>query len=523
MDIYRHQDECLESMTQNNNKGIVIIPTGGGKSKIEFKWAKSKLVREDGIHQIVVIVAPRIILCQQLIANFYRFMKDRGDVREMITFVSSGNIPTLEIDGKKVFSDNIGVRTTDPAVIRHLLRLADVNNKDSVIFSTYKSFDRTVAGIKRNIAGWEGATEVHLIADEAHCFTRSADDDFSFAKPFEALSENLDLFDTAFFLTATPKVKVDEETGSGMNNSSVYGDVVYEISPKETIRRGVICKPLLHSVITPPHINENNFDHYIGDIIYDSFLAHEKVINGGGNPERKKLLEGLGIRLGGKLLVAVNGSKQLNTIIKNGTIEKLRRKRINIAYTMSTKEIGTYFNGRKVKTDELLKELYKLCYRGGRTRYSTRLIVFHYDQLTEGIDVPVLTGMMPLREMNKIKKVQNIGRVLRALGEDQTIGVDNIDQWIKPYSYIVVPKIPNVSQFDALMDQLEGEYDSSCEIETSADPIGLDIEQMDLQGFEHQVKQFRSTSRDLRHNIQMLDEYKRKVIVNVHGGIDPRF
>jgi hypothetical protein len=378
---------------------------------------------------------------------------------------------------------------------------------------------------------WGGKVEVHLIADEAHHFVRESGV-FGEDKPFETLVGSLDLFDTMFFFTATPRVK-DDECSSGLNNKEVYGNVIYEVKPNQLIERGAICKPMLHSVILPNYITEENFDSYVGDIVYDCFCAHENMINGNVNVRdvdiakvlsgRREFLLEQGIRLGGKLLVAVNGSQQLYNIINNGTIEKLRNKKINIAYTMSHEKIGTWFNGREVDTDELLKQLYKLCYKGGRTQYGTRLIVFHYDRLTEGIDVPIMTGMLPLREMNKIKKVQNIGRVLRALKEDQLAGVNNIGEWIKPYSYIIVPKIPNVSDFEELMEQLEGEYDSDCEIETEGDAVGLSVEQLELQNFEHKFKRFRSTQKDIKHRVEVMNEWKKKVFHQIVSGIDPDF
>ena len=64
------QDDCLDVIGQNQ-VGKIILPTGAGKSRIEFRHAKRLMVRDDGVHQVVIITAPRIILCQQLIKNFY--------------------------------------------------------------------------------------------------------------------------------------------------------------------------------------------------------------------------------------------------------------------------------------------------------------------------------------------------------------------------------------------------------------------------------------------------------------------
>ena len=46
-------------------------------------------------------------------------------------------------------------------------------------------------------------------------------------------------------------------------------------------------------------------------------------------------------------------------------------------------------------------------------------ILFHYDILTEGIDLPAITGVLPLRDLPLIKLIQNVGRSVRLLKEDR--------------------------------------------------------------------------------------------------------
>jgi superfamily II DNA or RNA helicase len=49
----------------------------------------------------------------------------------------------------------------------------------------------------------------------------------------------------------------------------------------------------------------------------------------------------------------------------------------------------------------------------------------HYDILTEGIDLPNITGILPLRELNKVKFLQTAGRAARIFhGDRETLSKD---------------------------------------------------------------------------------------------------
>ena len=63
-----HQKEAVNAMW-DNNKGQVIIPTGGGKTicMIEDAMTNMELINRD---QTFVIVAPRILLAEQLCKEF---------------------------------------------------------------------------------------------------------------------------------------------------------------------------------------------------------------------------------------------------------------------------------------------------------------------------------------------------------------------------------------------------------------------------------------------------------------------
>lgn len=96
-----------------------------------------------------------------------------------------------------------------------------------------------------------------------------------------------------------------------------------------------------------------------------------------------------------------------------------------------------------VSRREILEEMTSL-------KDTDRAIFFHYDILTEGIDLPAITGVLILRELSRLKLIQNIGRACRLLWRDRKklyaglIPTTNKEKFmVKPYSWIILPKHKN--------------------------------------------------------------------------------
>ena len=73
MQLRPHQQDATDAMLAYE-KGQVIIPTGGGKTMCMIKDSQEFLDACDG--GIVVVVAPRILLAEQLSAEFLEFHTD---------------------------------------------------------------------------------------------------------------------------------------------------------------------------------------------------------------------------------------------------------------------------------------------------------------------------------------------------------------------------------------------------------------------------------------------------------------
>ena len=83
-----HQERVVNSL-RDNSRGQVIVPTGGGKTMCMIKDAQSQfnscdwdVILKDPDRKTIVIVAPRILLAQQLSDDFIHFL----DVHPMLQY-----------------------------------------------------------------------------------------------------------------------------------------------------------------------------------------------------------------------------------------------------------------------------------------------------------------------------------------------------------------------------------------------------------------------------------------------------
>ena len=68
-----HQQKAIQAMSRHN-KGQVIVPTGGGKTMCMIQDAIEQF--KSGRLKTIVVVAPRILLANQLSEEFLEFIKD---------------------------------------------------------------------------------------------------------------------------------------------------------------------------------------------------------------------------------------------------------------------------------------------------------------------------------------------------------------------------------------------------------------------------------------------------------------
>ena len=194
-----HQQRACESM-QKNEKGTVIIPTGGGKTMCMIQDTLSAFA--DNVDCTVVVVAPRILLAEQLCSEFLEHMS------ASVLHVHSGET--------HYFS------TTKAKQIKQWDKF--VRGK-KLIFTTYNSLQKVV----------DSEINIHTAYfDEAHNSVKR-----NFFAPTEEVSQSNA---RTFFFTATPKYS-STVFKPGMNMPEIYGQTICNVPAPELVDGGYILPP----------------------------------------------------------------------------------------------------------------------------------------------------------------------------------------------------------------------------------------------------------------------------------------
>ena len=197
-----HQATTLNRMS-HHKKGQVIVPTGGGKTMCMIEDLKREIKQAD-YRRTFVVVAPRILLAQQLCEEFL----------EQITGVNVLHVHSGETHHTS---------TTKPEKIKtfciYPLHL------HTIIFTTYHSLHRIQ----------EADIDVDTIYfDEAHNST--AKNFFPSVEHYSAEAKR------CYFFTATPKHSLTINK-VGMNDAYVYGKVIVNIPAPKLVKEGYILPP----------------------------------------------------------------------------------------------------------------------------------------------------------------------------------------------------------------------------------------------------------------------------------------
>jgi hypothetical protein len=411
MKALQHQLEVLEKL-EKNTKGKIVIPTGTGKTFIQGLDLARQIEKTEGFN-VYVVLAPRIMLSFQLLIEYQKTMYSKNIDARYLCVHSGGSTEENDDMAMLRLQNNIPysniVSTTSSLNIKSEIRKAKKENKPLIIFSTYNSSERIVDGLGRQIINTTYCDEAHyLVRENFHMFLK------------KVKTERL------FFFTATEKHSESDE-GLGMNNEDVYGEVLYFMSPRKAIDNGLMLRPRMQIVrtMTNDYKFGEDLDKSFSNVVFQSFRQHEFAI-GGQNA---------------KLLVVVRGSADMARFIESKECATLMRSGVYVFAVSSRDEIGNWVNGKQLKRDEFLDELKQV-----GSDPTKRMIVLHYDILTEGIDT-IFTGVLPFKGLGKLKFIQTYGRVARLEPEDRKriisgeISSDDLNSMFKPYGWVIIPAL----------------------------------------------------------------------------------
>jgi len=195
-----HQQDALDAL-QQHSKGICVFPTGGGKTNVGIFDAINQFLSKTP--QTIVVVSPRILLAEQLSAEYLEFITNAA-----VMHVHSGE--THHYSSTKP-SDIAWFANTIPG--------------HKLIFTTYNSLQQ----LQRS------EIEVNTIyMDEAHNSIQR-----HFFPAVEYFSQEAD---RCYFFTATPKYS-NVIGKAGMNDSEIYGSIIAKVPAPELVQNGYIIPP----------------------------------------------------------------------------------------------------------------------------------------------------------------------------------------------------------------------------------------------------------------------------------------
>jgi superfamily II DNA or RNA helicase len=466
--LYPYQTDAVNQIDLHK-KGIFVLPTGTGKTIIQAAIIE-KLIGLFGEFKMAVVNAPRIILTYQLLNEINGYMVDRG-IECRYHFVHSGSaLDISEMEQLRIQTDipysQIGSTTSSTELTKVMEQTRELNIP-LIIFSTYHSADR----IEQSRRFINQPIDV-VLNDEAHYLVQDR-----FYDIIETINTN-----RQYFFTATMRVNEASPEGRGMNNISTYGDVIYQLLPRDAIEMGKMVRPRIHFVKTDGVKTDDDFDRSLNKVIHNSFNTQVEYFK----TNHPNIVP--------KIIVATRGSNDIKKFLSSDEYTLLREMGVEIFAISSNEEIENDINGVKVKRQEFLKKIKEVGKDNGKM-----MLVLHYDILTEGIDVPGLTSCMPIRNLNKSRFIQTFGRCARPNSEDRQridsgeIDWTDVDSMNKPYAYVILPYITLTNNDD--MKQMEEfvylirEYDfvPSEDIIFEENPLGLPEEE-DLDMFNEVVR-----------------------------------
>jgi superfamily II DNA or RNA helicase len=375
MDPRPYQSEAADVLqsSQHIPLGRIICPTGGGKTLIESLFLNKQLSFSGS--KIHLVLAPRIALINQLIKD-YRDIAGQGYVA--LAFHSGKDERDYQQIKWQEFSTTSREKVDEERIRAKLLK------KDLVIFSTYMSMKKLI-DIDFNV----------IIADESQYLV--AENYFEIWQKLKGEQKRC--------FTATER-HTTSYNGRGLNNETVFGKILFQETPKTLIDGGWIVPPRLHIMYAE---TEDSIKTLIDEIV--NLAKYQDKVT-------------LKTMPASKILFAMKGTDDVKKVTENIKTIKATMPNHKIFTIVSNAKYGSMVDGIKMARGNFMKEL----------RECDNALIFHYDILSEGIDIDGITGVAILRNMVKSKLIQTIGRALR---------IFKANPLAKPYAIVSVPVLNN--------------------------------------------------------------------------------
>jgi superfamily II DNA or RNA helicase len=450
--IRKYQKECVEAcdaLPVENGRIKIILPTGAGKTVISQEVIKNQAKGKDFSASLIFV--PRLMLGKQWIKTTASYLKT-AKLKFAFVNVNTGGVSNKvreAIEAAQFAISGVSrklVSTVDPNdVVKEIAKLHQLGYH-VIVISTYHS-----SGVIK-----ESKVSFDLgLFDECHYLVSAAGNESEFRN---ALDVNIK---RRLFLTATPRY-TDSPEGLGMNNETEFGDVLFERKPKEIIEAGAIVGPKIHIVGCENIIDSKGIDHENRmQMIFRALGFHK---------EQVKSVSHIPNLIGAKLLVVCDGQEALKGLFQSKRFREIRSDYPKLRIYGLSSDFGLYIDGvmHSPPVSNSRKEDFLLSL--DEMSANDDALIFHVDMIAEGLDVPGITGMLPLRQCSKIKFLQNLGRATRLhpvdavkIYDTNALKVGDKANYIKPYCYVILPYCLDnredfLDRYANIVDGLRSEY-----------------------------------------------------------------
>jgi superfamily II DNA or RNA helicase len=283
-----HQVRGLDAM-KKHRIGQLNMPTGAGKTPTMIFDCMRQFQSETP--QTVVVVAPRILLAEQLSSEFLEHITDPM-------------VRVLHCHSGETHHES----TTDPAGIYDWA--VQTYKRHRIIFTTYNSLNRIQ----------ESGIDVHTIYfDEAHNSVQR-----HFFPATEHFSANAN---RCYFFTATPKHSLTVSK-PGMNLPEVYGQVICQVPAPELVKQGYILPPKVVVKQLP--------------MVQDKQMIFER--------DAEHLLETIDDQSVKKVLICARSTKQIVGLVSESDFCAQLQLR-GYSWMLITSKTGAVIDGKKVNRE----------------------------------------------------------------------------------------------------------------------------------------------------------------------------
>ncbi|MEK5233840.1 DEAD/DEAH box helicase [Lysinibacillus sp. FSL K6-0232] len=386
---YVHQKEALQALDKKllNNEavrfaGLVVLPTGGGKTQTSVQWVLRNVINQG---KKVLWIAHRQELLEQALSSVKK------------------NAISILINNKKQFNYRIISGKHD--------KCRNISREDDFLIASKDSLYRGSDHLEQNWLKYHD--DVFLVIDEAHHATAK-----TYRKIIEVIDKRAERF-RILGLTATPFRTVEEE--KGLLKKIFKDDIIYQVALRTLISRGILAKPIFKELKTyismRAELSEKDikaieaFDSIpkeIAEHIAENKIRNNRIVQAYVDNKDEY----------GKLLVfAVN---KLHAIELN----KLFNER-------GTKSEYVISSDTDIVDDEGLSKTNKETI--DRFRKNEFDVLINVNILTEGTDIPnIQTVFLTRPTTSEILMTQMIGRGLRGVeagGTEKAFIVSFVDSW----------------------------------------------------------------------------------------------